>query len=157
MSSPGDALSSAERDRLEALRSARSLGDLVPMTDAEVVEIGRLFLRYVAPTFGFTGVFHAYKGGFRGAGRTLTAAIVSIAMLGVIRVPFAWVAARPLGYEGIWLAFAVSNVAGAAIGYLWYARGRWRDADVTGGPGPATPGIAGEAAPDPEGDPSVDD
>jgi hypothetical protein len=35
MSSPGDALSSAERDRLEALRSARSLGDLVPMTDAE--------------------------------------------------------------------------------------------------------------------------
>jgi len=125
--------------------------------DAEVVEIGRLFLRYVAPTFGFTGVFHAYKGGFRGAGRTLTAAIVSIAMLGVIRVPFAWVAARPLGYEGIWLAFAVSNVAGAAIGYLWYARGRWRDADVTGGPGPATPGVAGEAAPDPEGDPSVDD
>jgi Na+-driven multidrug efflux pump len=132
-------------------------GDIVAVfsDDAEVVEVGRLFLRYVAPTFGFTGVFHAYKGGFRGAGRTLTAALVSIAVLGVIRVPFAWVASRPLGYEGIWLAFTVSNVAGAAIGYLWYARGRWRDADVTGGPVAAAPGAA-EAGADPESDPAVD-
>jgi putative MATE family efflux protein len=122
--------------------------------DAEVVEVGRLFLRYVAPTFGFTGIFHAYKGGFRGAGRTLTAAIVSIAVLGAIRVPFAWFASGPLGYEGIWLAFAVSNVAGAAIGYLWYSRGRWRDADLTEGPGVGGPGAV---AADADGDAPVDD
>ena len=120
----------------------------------EVVEIGRLFLRYVAPTFGFTGVFHAYKGGFRGAGRTLTAAIISISMLGVIRVPIAWVASRPFGYEGIWLAFAVSNVAGAAIGYGWYRRGQWRDADITEGPDARGPrGVSTDA----EGEPTVDD
>ena len=120
----------------------------------EVVEIGRLFLRYVAPTFGFTGVFHAYKGGFRGAGRTLTAAIISISMLGVIRVPVAWVASRPLGYNGIWLAFAVSNVAGAAIGYGWYRRGRWRDADITEGPNARGPrGVSTDA----DGEPTVDD
>jgi len=114
--------------------------------DPEVVEVGRLFLRYVAPTFGFTGVFHAYKGGFRGAGRTLTAAVVSIAVLGAIRVPFAWVASGPLGYEGVWLAFTVSNVAGAAIGYLWYARGRWRGADLTGPEAPPAGAGAGEVA-----------
>ncbi|MFB6126488.1 MAG: MATE family efflux transporter [Halolamina sp.] len=121
-------------------------GDIVAVfsDDAQVVEVGRLFIRYVAPTFGFTGVFHAYKGGFRGAGRTLTAAAVSIAMLGVIRVPVAWLGARTLGYRGIWVAFAVSNVAGAVIGYAWYRRGGWRDADVTGD---ATgPTVAGEGA-----------
>jgi Na+-driven multidrug efflux pump len=120
----------------------------------EVIEVGRLFIRYVAPTFGFTGVFHAYKGGFRGAGRTLTAAIISVSMLGVIRVPVAWVASREVGYRGIWLAFAVSNVAGAAIAYLWYARGGWRDADLTEGPGPRGPhGVSTDA----DGEPAVDD
>ena len=99
--------------------------------DPQVIEIGRLFLRYVAPTFGFTGIFHAYKGGFRGAGRTLTAAVISITMLGGVRLPVAWLASRPLGYEGIWIAFTVSNVAGAIIGFTWYARGTWRDADLT--------------------------
>ena len=54
-------------------------------------------------------------------------------MLGGIRLPVAWFASRPLGYEGIWVAFAVSNVCGAALGYVWYQRGTWRDADLTEG------------------------
>jgi putative MATE family efflux protein len=116
--------------------------------DPEVVEIGRLFLRYVAPTFGFTGIVHAYKGGFRGAGKTLTAAAISITMLGVVRLPVAWVASNALGYEGIWLAFAVSNVAGAVLGFAWYMRGTWRDVDLTDDPG-VTPG----PGPDPDADP----
>ncbi|PSQ27657.1 MATE family efflux transporter [Halobacteriales archaeon QS_9_68_17] len=108
--------------------------------DPAVVETGRLFLRYVAPTFGFTGVFHAYKGAFRGAGRTLTAAIVSIVMLGAIRLSVAWFASRPFGSEGIWMAFAVSNAAGALIAFAWYRRGTWRDADLTDeGPGGVAP------------------
>jgi putative MATE family efflux protein len=94
--------------------------------DPEVIEIGRLFLRYVAPTFGFTGVFHSYKGAFRGAGRTMTAAAISITVLGLIRLPVAWFASRPFGYEGIWMAFAVSNLSGAVIGVAWYRRGAWR-------------------------------
>jgi len=110
-----------------------------------VIEVGRLFLRYVAPTFGFTGIFHAYKGGFRGAGRTLVAAAVSICVLGVVRLPIAWFASRRLGYEGIWVAFAVSNVVGAAVAYAWYHRGSWRDADLTEGTGP---GPDAERAPD---------
>ena len=120
-------------------------GDVVAVfsDDPRVVEVGRLFIRYVAPTFGFTGVFHAYKGGFRGAGRTLTAAAVSVAMLGVVRVPVAWVGARTLGYRGVWVAFAVSNVAGALIGYAWYRRGGWRDADVTADVGSAVAGDDG--------------
>jgi putative MATE family efflux protein len=154
--------------------------------DPEVVEVGRLFLRYVAPTFGFTGIFHSYKGGFRGAGRTLTAAVVSILMLGIIRLPVAALASQQLvyegtildvaistlpdviagpladalatiatfsmGYEGIWIAFAVSNVAGAAIAFGWFMRDGWRDTDLTGPGEPPTnhPDVA-------DAEPEVDD
>ncbi|WP_132057460.1 MATE family efflux transporter [Halorussus amylolyticus] len=101
-------------------------------TDAEVVEIGATFMRYTALTFGFIGVLRAYSGGFRGAGKTLIAAAISILTLGVIRFPIAWVGADLMGSNGIWVAFAISNVVGGVIGYLWFRRGTWRDADLTG-------------------------
>ncbi|QCS44872.1 MATE family efflux transporter [Natrinema versiforme] len=100
-------------------------------TDPAVVDISATFLRYVALTFGFIGIMRAYTGSFRGAGKTLTAAAISVLMLGVIRFPIAWVSAGSIGETGIWLSFAVSNVAGAAIAYAWYQRGTWRESDLT--------------------------
>ncbi|CDK39079.1 MATE family efflux transporter [Halorubrum sp. AJ67] len=98
---------------------------------AQVVEIGGQFLRYVALTFGFIGIMRAYTGSFRGAGKTLTAAAISVLTLGIIRFPIAWISAGPLGEVGIWLSFAISNVAGAIIAYAWYRRGTWRESDLT--------------------------
>ncbi|MFC7018665.1 MATE family efflux transporter [Halomicroarcula sp. GCM10025743] len=115
--------------------------------DPEVVRIGADFLQWVAPTFGFIGIVRAYSGGFRGAGKTLTAAALAVLMLGIIRLPVAWVASRPvavpawlgpavaelfassLSEQGIWLAFGVSNVLSAGIAAAWFLRGTWRDAD----------------------------
>ncbi|WP_247010221.1 MATE family efflux transporter [Halorientalis litorea] len=108
----------------------------------DVVAEGATFLRWVAPTFGFIGIVRAYSGGFRGAGKTLTAAAISITMLAVIRLPVAFVASQgfaPPGWwilsspdpRGIWLAFAVSNVLAAGIAFLWFERGTWREADLT--------------------------
>ncbi|SMO64754.1 MATE family efflux transporter [Halorubrum cibi] len=96
-----------------------------------VVAVGSQFLRVVALTFGFIGIMRAYTGSFRGAGRTLTAAAISVLMLGVVRFPIAWVAAGRIGETGIWLSFAVSNVVGAAVAYAWYRRGTWREGDLT--------------------------
>jgi putative MATE family efflux protein len=110
--------------------TAAPIADLFT-TDPQVVDIAARFLRYVALTFGFIGVMRAYTGSFRGAGKTLTAAAISVVMLGVVRFPIAWFAAGPLGESGIWLAFAVSNVVGAAIAYAWYRRGTWRKSDLT--------------------------
>jgi Na+-driven multidrug efflux pump len=72
----------------------------------------------------------AYTGSFRGAGKTLTAAAISVLTLGVIRFPIAWITAGPLGEVGIWLSFAVSNVAGAIIALAWYRRGTWRESEL---------------------------
>jgi len=113
--------------------------------DAAVVEVGATFLRYVAPSFGFIGIMRSYNGGFRGAGRTLTAAAIAVSMLGLIRLPIAWVASGSMGPPGIWLSFFISNVVGAVIAYVWFQRGGWRSTDVRGSP-------AGEVSEDPATD-----
>jgi len=98
--------------------------------DPEVISEGSNFLRWVAPSFGFIGVMRAYTGSFRGAGKTLTAAVISIIMLGLIRIPVAYFASLSWGSDGIWLAFPISNVAGAIIAFAWYRRGSWRKGSV---------------------------
>ncbi|SEV88778.1 MATE family efflux transporter [Natrinema salifodinae] len=104
-------------------------------TDPEVVDIGVSFLRYVAPTFGFIGVMRSYNGSFRGAGKTLTAAGIVLVIYGLVRLPVAaGLSQMTIGYRGIWIAFAVSNVLGAGLAFAWYRRGTWRTADVTEGP-----------------------
>ena len=102
-------------------------------TDPAVVDEGALFLRYTALTFGFMGVMRAYSGGFRGAGKTLIAAVISILTLGVLRFPLAWVGAEYLGSSGVWLAFAVSTVVGGAIAYVWFTWVDWLGGGLTEG------------------------
>ncbi|WP_336001010.1 MATE family efflux transporter [Halorientalis halophila] len=96
-----------------------------------VIAEGANFLRIVAPTFGFMGVTRAYSGGFRGAGKVLTAAAITVLMLGLIRLPIAWFGAQIYGPSGIWASFAISNVLAAAVAFLWFRRGTWREADLT--------------------------
>jgi len=112
--------------------------------DPAVLDEGSTLLRYVALSFGFTGIMRAFTGGFRGAGKTLVAAGIAILTLGGIRLPVAYIASQyrlPIPYaevvygvEGIWTAFFVSNVAGAVIAWLWFRRGTWREGDVRGPP-----------------------
>jgi putative MATE family efflux protein len=117
-------------------------------TDATVIEEGVTFLRFVALTFGFTGIMRAFTGGFRGAGHTMIAAAIAILMLGVIRLPVAWVGANLFGPPGLWASFAVSNVSGAVIAWLWFRRGTWRSGDVRD-----SPGAGGSPVPEEEPDP----
>jgi putative MATE family efflux protein len=118
-------------------------------SDPPVLEAGVTFVRYVAPTFGFIGIMRSFSGGFRGTGHTLVAAAISIIMLAVVRLPAAWVGADLVGPEGIWYAFAVSNVAGALVAWLWFRRGTWREGDVTDpGTEGADAGVADESASD---------
>ncbi len=111
--------------------------------DPVVVAEGTTFLRFVAFSFGFIGIQRTFGGGFRGAGKTLVAAAISVGALAGIRLPVAWVASRnvlPIDWwvfgdvspEGIWLGFFVSNVGGAIIAWAWFRRGTWREGDLTG-------------------------
>jgi putative MATE family efflux protein len=99
--------------------------------DPTVISEGATFLRWVAPTFGFMGILRAYTGGLRGSGKTLTAAAISILMFGVIRLPVAWIGSQRFGPDGLWFAFAFSNVIAAVIAFGWFSRGTWREMDLT--------------------------
>ncbi|MFB6171412.1 MAG: MATE family efflux transporter, partial [Haloarculaceae archaeon] len=108
--------------------------------DPAVLDVGTQFLRYVSLSFGFIGIMRAFTGGFRGAGKTLIAAAISILTLAGIRLPVAYVASQYLfGVRGIWMAFFVSNVAGAGIAWLWFRRGTWREGDVRSSVAPDAP------------------
>ena len=111
-----------------------------------VVAEGASFLRWIAPTFGFVGVLRAYSGGFRGAGKTLTAAAIAVVLFGFIRLPIAYVASQGLvptdawffgspSPTGIWFAFAVSGVVAAVVAAGWFERGGWRGSALTEGSG----------------------
>jgi len=107
-----------------------------------VVAEGATFLRWIAPTFGFVGVLRAYSGGFRGAGKTLTAATIAVLLFGFIRLPIAYVASQgivPLDVwlfggrtpTGIWFGFAVSGIIAAVVAASWFELGKWRGVDLT--------------------------
>ncbi|OSP07218.1 MATE family efflux transporter [Halorubrum ezzemoulense DSM 17463] len=125
--------------------------------DPAVLDVGAQFLRYVALSFGFIGIQRAFTGGFRGAGKTLIAAAISITALAVIRLPVSYVASQGIlptdlwflgqpDVRGIWIAFFASNVAGAVIAWLWFRRGTWRAGDVRGTPDPS----GSEPGPEPD-------
>lgn len=99
-------------------------------TNAEVASVGAAFLRWVSLTFGFMGILRSYTGSLRGAGNTLVAAAISITTLGLIRLPIAYFGSLEIGTTGLWIAFAVSNVAGASIAWLYYRRGTWKESVI---------------------------
>ena len=97
-----------------------------------VIEAGTEYVRIRSVEFAFIGVSQVILGGFRGAGNTVTAMVISMATLWVGRVGsvallvfvFGW------GPTGIWVGMAVGNVLGAIIGVAWFARGTWTDAYI---------------------------
>lgn len=97
----------------------------------EVAAVSAEFLRYVSFSFGFIGILRAYTGSFRGAGATITAAIISVGALGAIRLPIAYFGANSIGTVGVWIAFFASNTIGAIVAYLWYRIGDWKEKNLT--------------------------
>ena len=111
------------------------LGDVenAPATIAHGVE----YVRIRSVEFAFIGISQVILGGFRGAGNTKTAMVISILTLWIGRVTsvYALVFVFEWGATGIWVGMAVGNVLGAIIGVAWFSRGTWRekyidDADV---------------------------
>jgi Na+-driven multidrug efflux pump len=107
-----------------------------------VVAEGATFLRWIAPTFGFVGILRAYSGGFRGAGKTLTAATIAVVLFGFLRLPIAYVASQGLvpvdiwilgsrTPSGIWFAFAISGIIAGVVAAVWFELGNWRGGDLT--------------------------
>lgn len=88
--------------------------------DKQVETVAKLFMQIVAPTFGFTGIMRAYSGGLRGVSKTEISAIIGITTLAIIRLPLAYFLSQIHNANGIWYAFAISNVIGAILAFIFF-------------------------------------
>jgi putative MATE family efflux protein len=112
--------------------------------DDAVVEAGVGFMRIIAPFWAFFGGLMVVQGGFRGAGSTRAAFLLSLLSRWVLRMPVAWLLAydlllQPVDVDGLWWGMAFSSVASFVIGVAWFHRGGWEttvveDSDDDGRP-----------------------
>ena len=140
------------------------------IADPEVVDAGVVFLRIIAPFWAFMGGLMVVQGGFRGAGQTRVAFLLSLLSRWVFRIPVALLLAydlalNPVSVTGLWWSLPVSSVVAFVVGVAWFRRGGWQKAiveDATDGASPpgagdpdATPGEAADPA-DASEDPATD-
>jgi putative MATE family efflux protein len=109
--------------------------------DAAVIAEGIVFLRIVAPSWAFFGGVMVIQGGFRGAGVTKVAMVLSFLSRWIFRVPvalvlaFGWVytlpggltvAAFDWGVDGLWWAYAVGALGSFVVAVFWFRLGTWK-------------------------------
>ncbi|HIE26405.1 TPA: MATE family efflux transporter, partial [Candidatus Poribacteria bacterium] len=96
----------------------------------EVINIGVVYVRIQAITYGFIGLSIILGRGFSGAGDTLPPMVFTgISLLG-FAIPTVIVMANWLGIIGIWIGIAASNVVQATMMACWFLRGKWKQKEV---------------------------
>lgn len=105
----------------------------VPHDPAVIAEAVR-FLHLVALAFGLTGVQFAIQGVFRAAGQMVVTMVLVLLSAFVIQFPVAFVLSKHtrLGIEGLWWSFPITSVVMTLVTLIWFARGEWKRAPLTG-------------------------
>ncbi len=109
--------------------------------DPEVIAEGVVFLRIIAPFWAFFGGVMVIQGGFRGAGVTKVAMVLSLLSRWIFRIPvalvlaFGWAYTIPTtglivgglewGVRGLWWAYAVGALLSFVVAVVWFQRGTW--------------------------------
>ncbi|NEU57674.1 MATE family efflux transporter [Halorussus sp. MSC15.2] len=114
------------------------------VADPAVVAAGVNFLRIIAPFLALFGGLMVVQGGFRGAGDTRTAMVLSFLSRWVLRIPaavvlaYGWtlpvagvsLAGLGWGVDGLWWAWSFSAAGSFVLGVAWFSLGRWREGVV---------------------------
>jgi len=105
------------------------------IADPAVVDAGVVFLRVIAPFWAFMGGLMVVQGGFRGAGQTSVAFLLSLLSRWVFRVPVAVLLAydlalNPVDVTGLWWSLPISSVLAFVVGVAWFYRGGWQQSIV---------------------------
>ncbi len=97
------------------------------------IQSSALFIKIMALTFGFIGIQMALSGALRGTGNTMVSMVLSIISLWVLRLPLAYILSMhtKLAEIGLWIAFPAANVTAAVITIVWFARGTWKQKQIT--------------------------
>jgi putative MATE family efflux protein len=101
--------------------------------EIETIQSSTLFIKIMALTFGFIGVQMALSGALRGTGNTMVSMVLAIVSLWVLRFPLAYILSMhtSLAEVGLWIAFPAANVIAAIITIAWFAKGTWKQKQIT--------------------------
>ncbi len=108
--------------------------------DPKVVDAGVHFLSIIGPFLSFFGGLMVIQGGFRGAGDTRVAMVLSFLSRWILRIPLAlllaygWtfqlgpvaVSGLAWGVGGLWWSWSISAIGSFVAGVLWFSLGHWR-------------------------------
>jgi putative MATE family efflux protein len=98
--------------------------------DPAVVATAADFLRVTGLAFGVEGALRVHTAAFRGAGRTTLALAVTATTFLPVRLGVALAALAALGPRAVWVAYALSGLAGFALVVVVGRRVAWAEAVV---------------------------
>jgi putative efflux protein, MATE family len=97
-------------------------------TDPEVIKNGTEYLTMIIYGIPLMGFFQILVGTFQGSGHTISAMILMMGRLWVLRIPMVYMLSRLDGFgpSSIWMAMIASNLITCLIGLGIYLTGRWQ-------------------------------
>lgn len=115
--------------------------------DPGVIAAAAHFLRVMALAWGFMGIQLALTGVLRASGNMMATMMLTLTTQWIIQFPLAYILSKhtSLGGTGIWWAFPVTNLIGAAIVLAIYGRGDWKKTRLISRDDKAVAKIATEA------------
>ena len=90
--------------------------------DESLVEAAVLYLYVIPASIGFMGMIIIATNGFNAIRKPAPALILSVARLVVVFIPLALVLKSALGYLGVFVAIALSNVIVGLVSWYWCRR-----------------------------------
>ena len=95
----------------------------------DIIQSAGVFLSIVLIGIPYFGIFRIINSILNGSGHTIQSLAVSVTRLWGIRIPLAAYFALSfgvgMGMVGVWFAMAISNMASAGIGAIFYFKGDW--------------------------------
>ncbi len=97
------------------------------VSDEAVMELGRSYLRIIAPGSLFFSIMFASNGVINGAGHTIATTLFTLIGMWLVRVPLAWwLSHRWNSVEGIWWGITLGFIGGMVASLSYYRLGRWQ-------------------------------
>ena len=93
--------------------------------DQAVIQIAKVYLRYLSPTFGFIAMSLVLGRAMTGSGDTLSPMVITLVSQCGIGLVLVILLSYTINIVGIWLGIALSNVVQGILMWVRYRRSKW--------------------------------
>jgi putative MATE family efflux protein len=87
-----------------------------------VIKTAAFYLTIVPWTYGLWGILMMTSASFNALGKPVPSTVMSFTRMFILYIPLALVLNHFWGYEGIFVATAISNAVMGMVGYVWFRR-----------------------------------